>query len=579
MKLVPHDPKSSEALQPLTRVGRASSLALLLAASALAGAGCNIVQGYQDAGDSLFPEQGTHLASPGLRLVSGHFRGLGLIAGSELYLLARGADDDTGKLFAMRYADPHPCELTGVVRFSATRERSRSAPLLAYLHEDARRGTLHFADGDCKTYPLTFEDARLPVAETEKSVVVWAGSDLWLATPENDSQELLADGVADVIGGVFGKRYAVRANGRLTVFDAAWKAQGTFGDQVSSVLGAGKSLFYLDAVGAHRIVASKTDSQVVEDDLLLSDACSLGGQDGTWITLRSPCSADKVVAIHEPTGRTFTLPFDADSRYLKLVPALKSRALDPLADPFWFFYLRSGDSESSLNTLHVRTPAGDEHALGAHSTLEQLRLVESATEAHGYALIDVDGETGRYVWWNAAGETRVLAENAMWRPRRLIVDSDGTVGNVAVPSGDRLLVVAERVPWRAFEYQDNTNEWTVLFHDLEGYSGRLSAFYGDLDGLQSTPHDAPFVAPELSELASNVTALSTLSLNEALSGVMYLTNFDPTTFTGRLEYRNLELRFTARVNDGVSDYVVAHDEVLYAVPYGDDAGIWIAPAK
>jgi hypothetical protein len=553
----------------------------LLAASALAtaGVGCDIVQGYQEAGDSLFPEQGTHLASPGLRIVSGHYRELGLIAGSELYLIARGADDDTGKLFAMRYADPDPCEIPGVVRLSATRERSRAAPLLAYFHENVRRGTLHFADGECQTFPLTFDDAELPVAETEDSVVVWAGSDLWLATPEIGSQELLADGVADVIGGVFGKRYAVRANGRLTVFDAAWKAQGTFGDGVSAVLGAGKSLFYVDSVGAHRVVAAKADPQAVEDELLVSDACSLGGQDGIWVTLRSPCSEGKVLAIHEPTGQSFTLPFDAEPRQLKLVPALRSRGLDPLVDPFWFFYLRSGDDESSLNTLFVRTPAGDEHALGAHSTLEQLRLVESASETHGYALVDVAGETGRYLWWNAAGETRTLAENAMWRPRRLIVDSDGSIGNVAVPSGDRLLVVAEHVPWRAFEFQDSSAQWTVLFHDLQGFSGRLSAFYGGLDRLQATPQDAPFVAPQLTELAANVTALSTLSLNEALSGVIYLTHFDPTTFTGRLEYRNLELRFTASVNHGVSDYVVAHDEVLYAIPYGPDAGIWLAPAK
>jgi hypothetical protein len=64
-----------------------------------------------------------------------------------------------------------------------------------------------------------------------------------------------------------------------------------------------------------------------------------------------------------------------------------------------------------------------------------------------------------------------------------------------------------------------------------------------------------------------------------LSGVSYLTRFDPTTRTGRLEYRNLELRFTARVNNGVSDYLVAHDEILYTIPYGNDAGIWLVPGK
>jgi hypothetical protein len=83
----------------------------------------------------------------------------------------------------------------------------------------------------------------------------------------------------------------------------------------------------------------------------------------------------------------------------------------------------------------------------------------------------------------------------------------------------------------------------------------------------------------LSDVASNVAVLSTLSLNDVLSGVSYFTHYDVTTRTGRLEYRNLELRFTAKVNDGVSNYVVTHNEVLYTIPYGDDAGIWLVPGK
>src|SRR4051812_19233158 len=573
MKRAPHEPKINQ-----VRPGPFGAQRVVVGL-ALLGMGCNIVQGYKDAGDSLFPEQSTHLASPGLRLVKGHYRELGVMTGAELYLYARAADDQTNQLFSMRYADPHPCELEGVARFSATRDASRNAPLLAYFHDDVRVGTLHFADAACKTYPLTIDDARLPVGETDKGVVVWAGSDLWLVTPETGAQERLAGGVTDVTSRVFGQRFAVQADGRLTLFDSTWKPQGTFGDEVSSVLRAEHSLFYVDSAGAHRIAANHTDATRLEDQVVASDACLLGSQGGAWVTLRSPCADGPVLAVNESTGRSFTLPFDADPRQLKLVPALKSRGVDPLVDPFWFFYLRSDADESSKNTLFVRTPAGIEHALGAHSTLQQLRLVESTSETHGYALVDVDGETGRYVWWNAAGETRVLAERAMWRPRRLIVDFDGSLGKVAVASGDRLQVLAERVPWQAFEYQDSTQQWTVLFHDLDGVNGRLSAFYDGIDGLQSTPLDKPFVAPELSEVASSVVVLGTASLSDVLSGVSYLTHFDPETRTGRLEYRNLELRFTAHVNSGVSDYVVSRDEVLYTIPYGDDAGIWLVPGK
>lgn len=552
----------------------------LVAWLAAASSGCDVVQGYQDAGDALFPEQSTHLASPGLRLARGSFTELDVAAGSEVYLLAREADDASGKLISMRYADPRPCELQGVRRYSTTRDESRRVPLISYFEENTRRGKLWFADANCRTFSLAFDDARLPVAETEQGVVVWAGSDLWLATPESGNQERLASGVTDVVSRVFGKRYAVVANDRLVVFDQNWREQGVFGSEVGSLVRAGDSLFYLDRVGAHRVVASESDSRAVESELLVEDACSLGRQDDTWVTLRSPCSGGKVLAIHEPTGELFTLPFDADPSNLKLVPAAKSPGRDPLEDPFWFFYLRSDEAEGAESSLFVRTPTGQELALGARGTLRQLRLVESEGEVHGHALVDVAGETGRYIWWNESGETRTLARDVMWRPDRLIVDFDGTVGSAAVASGDRLIILAERVPWNAFEYQDSTEKWSVLFHDMQAQgAGRLSVFPGGLDALESSPPDAPFEVPELAPVASNVIAYGTMSLDHVLSGVAYVTDFDAATFTGRLEYRNLELRFTAKVNDGVSSYLVAYDDILYSIPYGNDAGVWVASAK
>lgn len=575
MERAPHDPKPRLARGVFERARSASLIAVSLLG--FASVGCNIVQGFQDAGDSLFPEQSTHLATPGIQLLRGNYRGLGLIAGAELYLIARGADDDTGKLFAMRYADPVPCEIPEVGRFSSTRARRRSVPLISYFSEDVRRGTLRFADAACTTYDLTFEGARLPVAETDESVVVWADTDLWLATPETGEKERLADGVTEVRS-VFGRRFAVRENGRLKLFDAKWKPQATFGEEVTAVLRGDESLFYTDATGAHRI-AEGDGPEGIEDQLLASDACALGTQDGTWIALRSPCEGGEVMVVHEPTGKTFRLPVDADPRELLLVPAEGSRGRDPLRDRFWFFYLRSGGEPGTEDTLYVRTPEGDEHALGAHATLAQLRLVDSGDEPYGYALIDVDGELGRYIWWNAAGKTRVLAENAMWRPDRLFVDADGTTGRLAVTSGDRLRVVAENVPWQAFEYRDGSRAWTVLFHDMVAGFGRLSAFSGNLDQLGATPEDVPLQAPELSLVAPNVVVAGTSSLNDVLSGVVFFSEYDVTQRTGRLEYRNLELRFTAKVNDGVSDYLVTQDEVLYTIPYGKNAGVWLAQGK
>jgi hypothetical protein len=74
---------------------------------------CNIVQGFRDAGDTLFPEVKTYREAPGFRLVSGSFRSMTLVASSELFLIARPPEESTS-LYSMRYADPKPCELEDV---------------------------------------------------------------------------------------------------------------------------------------------------------------------------------------------------------------------------------------------------------------------------------------------------------------------------------------------------------------------------------------------------------------------------------------------------------------------------------
>lgn len=567
------------------------SRAALLAPGALAlslgfaSAGCNIVQGFQDAGDSLFPEQSTHLDAPGLRLAAGQYGALDLARGTELYLLARDPDDQTGKLFAMRYADPKPCVIPSVGRYSLTTGAQRRFPLVSYFHDGSTQGTLSFADTSCRNFDLQFENARLPIAETDTSLVVWAGTDVWLATPETGSQVRLAENVDNIIGPVLGQSYGILSGGSIELFARDFTVQGQFGQQVSTIKNVGNTLFYLDAAGIHRLVASQANRQGVTDELLAAGGCALGSQDGTWVTFRSPCAGGPVIAVHEPTGRRFTLSFDAKPEQLKLVPALGSPGLDPIQDPFWFFGLRDGADADAVNTLVVRTPSGVELTLGAHATLKQLRLNESDNETHGYALVDVDGSNGprngRYLWWNSQGQTEQLAEHVLEQPNRLIVDFDGSLGKLAVTSGDRLVVLSEGVPWQSFEYTDASKQWTVLFHDLSltTQNGALSAFYGNLDALAATPVDQPFAVPALEPIAPNVGAFRSASLNKLLSGVTYLADFDPVSATGRLEYRSMELRFTALVNDGVSDYRVFQDQLLYSIPRGKNAGIWLVAGK
>ncbi len=540
--------------------------------------GCDIVQGFQDAGNTLFPEQSTHLSTPALRLVSGGYNSLALAAGRELSILARSTESDTS-LFVMRFANPKPCEIPDVSRYVASRNPNRTEAGIAYFREDVAQGTLRFADTSCKTFELTIDDARLPLGETEHSIIVWAAGDLLEVDPEKGERTKLASGVTNVITRSFGGRTLIVTEGRLEVFDGDWRSQGTFGESVSTVLKTSKGALYLDSTGLRRLSAGPSNGTTL-DELVVADACTLGLR-GDWATFHAPCAEARLQALHEPSGDLYDLHKivpDADPLYIRILPAHGSAGHDLLQDPFWFLYLRGITSDGG--TFVLRDPRGAERVLGENATLSYSDLIDSGPSAYGYALVNLTDRAGDYVYFDTGSEgTQVLAHGAYSRGDRLLVDWDGTSGSLASVSGDRLAIIAEHVPPTNFEFTDTSRQWTVVFHDLEDGSGRLSRFPGTLDALAGTPPDAPFAAPELTEVAPSVGIFTTVALGALLPGTIFLADYDSTKGTGRLTYENAELRFQAIVDNGVSDYLVAADYLLYTIPEGRDRGIWLATGK
>jgi hypothetical protein len=425
-------------------------------------------------------------------------------------------------------------------------------------------------------FDLEIDDARLPVGETERSVIVWAAGDLLEVEPEQGSRTILASGVTRLVTRAFSGRTLAGVGGRLEVFGSDWKSQGAFGKDVETVVKTNAGVLYLDASGLRRLSAG-ADKATTKDELLAADACNLEMADDTWATFHAPCAEGRLHALREASGDIYDLELDADPRYLRLWPARGSAGRDPTTDPFWFVFLR--DVSSSLGTFVVRDPQGVERVIGENATLNHWDLVESDAPSYGYALVNVEGGVGDYLYWNTEGETRTLARGVYSRAGRLLADWDGSSGNLAVRSGDRLAIVAERVPNDGFEFSDSSGEWTVLFHDWQGDSGRLSRFAGTLDSLASTALDAPFAAPELEQVAASVGFSTTVSLGALLPGTMFLADYEAATGTGRLSYENAELRFKATVDFGVSDYLVTSDYLLYTIPFGEDQGIWLTTGK
>ena len=242
----------------------------------------------------------------------------------------------------------------------------------------------------------------------------------------------------------------------------------------------------------------------------------------------------------------------------------KERSGARLDRDYWFYSLR--DFESGGSTLWIRSPDGEEFMVGTGARLDRTRLDESGD--FGLALVDVAGETGRLVRWQRDGSVETLATNVL-DGSDLLVNFNGVVGDRArITEEGELEILLERVPRRDYDYQDQSRRWRALFDDSDGVTGTLS-----IDESGSTTFANRKV------IARGVRHPRHQFLDVVLPGIAYVSNYDPVSDTGRLEYNNLELLFRGIISEGVSDFIPAGNGILYTVPFGEARGVWIARAQ
>jgi hypothetical protein len=191
--------------------------------------------------------------------------------------------------------------------------------------------------------------------------------------------------------------------------------------------------------------------------------------------------------------------------------------------------------------------------------------------------VDVAGSTGRYIRFQEDGSTEELGRGVLRGLGDLLLDFDGSVGTFALPSGDHLDEVARGVFSGRFRFRDAKNRWTALLHDYDGVTASLSITESTLDF--STAARSPGQKPVLAPTGRRVVPDWRTAFISSLPGIAYLTDYDVMADLGRLEYRNLQLEFTASVSAGVSDYVSTPEGLIYAVPFGPTAGIWAVRAR
>jgi hypothetical protein len=159
----------------------------------------------------------------------------------------------------------------------------------------------------------------------------------------------------------------------------------------------------------------------------------------------------------------------------------------------------------------------------------------------------------------------------------LISNYDGKTGQFGLLSDKALNVVARQVPAYGFRMRDDKGRWTAIIDDFAESMGTLAITESTLDFSEAARTPSP--PPSLEVIARSVLWDSRTSFVQAIPGIAYMINYDKKSDTGRLEYRNLELRFTATVSDGVANYLRTPGGLIYSVPYGDGAGIWVVRSR
>jgi len=544
--------------------------AALALATVLTTAGCDIVQGFQNAGDALFPPQKTYLETPGFRLAEGSFYRLNVGIGDELYLLARSADETVPALYAMRYLDPKPCRIEGVGRYWSTGLPSEHPSQILFLEGDLRRGTLHFADAHCNVHDFVIEDAELPMQETELGLLLFAGTSLVLVKPVSKDVRTIASGVQALYMNGPGAHFLL-VGGKLEAYDVAtWSYIGSVGE---NVVGAprtvGGSFVFQDDTGVNRVSASGViGMQRLTVESIDEEGCRLGWvSGGSVLSYYSPC-ADSTLALWEASTNKTTRPdYVADPVYFAVERDPEADTTSPKLDQDYFYYSLRDLTGDGGGTLVVRTPSGDEHVLGTGARLDQTNFDNDGE--YGLALLDVAGEAGRLVRWDREGTTETLATGVFYGSSDLLVNWNGVVGDRArLTDEGELEILLERVPRRDHEYQDITRRWQATFDDSDGITGTLSI---DSSGSRTFANRRV--------IARNVRHPRHQFLDVVLPGIAYIANYDPMHDTGRLEYNNLELGFRGVVSDGVADFIPAGNGILYTIPFGDARGVWLARAQ
>ena len=562
---------------------------------------CDPKSGLESAVGAVNPADKSYLDGPGLQLVTGPYDhiGIDLNGEAELHLFARRRDDAGQSLTLFGQNAESSCAIApNAQMWFPSKPTSKPYRLLPYLEgrDDSGVGTLRFARIDCQVedYSVSqvsavFSDAPYGPDDVafEAGFVVMVGTSLVLADPWTATTRVLASDYRHLgRPGQIGTPRVIWGDSQIIVYDNLFNELARFGKHVSAVspFDSGDARAVLDDDGLH-YMRSTISGALYDFPVVDPDACGLNqsfAQSG-WVLLHSPCNDPHLVAeqvadpnVHGVSPVTPTAPaerrvFEAQADFGPVRMAFPLTIGD--GSQVAAFFLEDVDPETGLGTLFAVKQDGDPVRVGSNATLPFSLLNIPGSPWAGLALVDVQGGIGRTIRWSWAGASETLAENVLVNApiSGILANYNGHSGDLEMLLGDMLWV--DQVGAPPFDSSLGTFGFRWVLR-LERYDGTVGDLMFD---------DETLPTPRFRLAGKRVPAQGYRFLRQVpLPGFAYISGYDEQTLTGTLFAQNVDLGSTGVVADGVSDFTPSHfpaQGILYAVPRGDNAGIWFARAK
>jgi hypothetical protein len=566
-------------------------LACVLGASA-----CDL-NGLVDIGDSLLDPDAALLDHPGRQLIKGHYSGLKIAGSGDSggYVLARHDGVDPPAVALVPFLKGEPCEYApafGYDRFSSRVDIELPGTISVQVdqnEQNAAFGTVRFIDYDCKEVIDEIPDTALPgplFPGSEPFGMLARSGDgtLYLI----DAKELERTVVAPHVdyGVVAGSFLFTLEAGEIVVRDEDLKEVEHVGSGVQALVATGGThlpLAYKDETGMHVWNEKSGES-------LLSEAgCSPWFIGLDAVAYYDPCDSGRL-AIHAPKDFVFgdggaegmvTLrgPEKTVLSSMTITPGV-AKAPASLSEISLVMAQTLGGNSGDLLVLTVPDDAtSDEDDV----QLEAVPLATNVTyvPGHGVYYKDYENQRGTLLDFERDDDGRIsgvveLLEQVASVPYAspysymgVLANYDGEVGNLVRLTRkkdgtiDRDLI-GEDVPLQRF-VGDYKTEMVAYVSELDDEGFGILTIVDDLGPYQ---------------VAENVLVNQIDSLDDP-QGVVFTS---PSDVSGAFELHAwlVEAELDLTIHEAASEYIAIpwpSPGVLYAVPEGDDAGLWFAKAR